>query len=471
MSNTTGKIQRHLKLIIETLREHADGLSVGEIADLLSRKKNVSLAPHNVAYRIRQAPPHLIHGFGDGRGRRYRLAKDADVTTPIRAREVTPADATKGPREWLTPESLRLRALIHRPRGERTYVGYNRAWLASYEPNVTAFLTEGTRDHLRRLGRTPEGERPAGTFARDILSRLLIDLSWASSRLEGNTYSRLDTQNLIEFGQRAEGKDALEAQMILNHKRAIEFIVSAETPVTLNEFTIRSLHALLSEDLLPNPADEGRLRLTPVSITGTTYVPTEDPHVIRESFALLVQKANAIIDPIERAFFLLVQLPYLQPFVDVNKRTSRLAANIPLVEANLCPLTFVDVPEQDYVDGVLAIYEHQQIELLRDVFVRAYERSCEQYVVVRQAAPSPDPIRLRYRAILGAVIAHMVRERQAPARETILRLAAAHPVREEDRARFGELALNILLNLNDASATNYGVRPSEFETWRAAYRE
>ena len=83
MSGTTGKIQRHLKLIIETLREHADGLSVGEIADLLSREKSVSLAPHDVAYRIRQASPNLIHGFGDGRGRRYRLAKDADVATSV----------------------------------------------------------------------------------------------------------------------------------------------------------------------------------------------------------------------------------------------------------------------------------------------------------------------------------------------------------------------------------------------------
>jgi Fic family protein len=86
-------------------------------------------------------------------------------------------------------------------------------------------LAEPVRQRLHELGRSPAGERPAGTYARHILNRLLVDLSWASSRLEGNTYTRLDTQNLIEFGMVAEGKNQLEAQMILNHKAAIEMLV------------------------------------------------------------------------------------------------------------------------------------------------------------------------------------------------------------------------------------------------------
>jgi Fic family protein len=42
----------------------------------------------------------------------------------------------------------------------------------------------------------------------------------------------------------------------------------------------------------------------------------------------------------------MVHLPYLQPFEGVNKRTSRLAANIPLIRHNLCPLSFIDVPQR-----------------------------------------------------------------------------------------------------------------------------
>jgi hypothetical protein len=63
--------------------------------------------------------------------------------------------------------------------------------------------------------------------------------------------------------------------------------------------------------------------------------------------------AAEIDDPFEQAFFLMVHLPYLQPFEDVNKRTSRLAANIPLIRRNLCPLYFIDVSQQAYVDARL----------------------------------------------------------------------------------------------------------------------
>lgn len=83
------------------------------------------------------------------------------------------------------------------------------------------FLTADERERMRSLGRTDGNEQPAGTYARQVLSRLLIDLSWNSSRLEGNTYSLLDTQRLIDLGEAAEGKAAKDAQMILNHKAAI----------------------------------------------------------------------------------------------------------------------------------------------------------------------------------------------------------------------------------------------------------
>jgi len=58
----------------------------------------------------------------------------------------------------------------------------------------------------------------------------------------------------------------------------------------------------------------------------------------------------------------MVHLPYLQPFEDVNKRVSRLASNLPLIRENLSPLSFVDVPEQAYVDGMLGVYELNRVE-------------------------------------------------------------------------------------------------------------
>jgi Fic family protein len=106
-----------------------------------------------------------------------------------------------------------------------------------------------------------------------VLDRLLVDLSWASSRLEGNTYSLLDTKRLIEHGQAAEGKDAAETQMILNHKAAIEFLVESAEELEFNRQTILNLHALLSDNLLPDPSASGRLRRIGVGINHYSLSP------------------------------------------------------------------------------------------------------------------------------------------------------------------------------------------------------
>jgi len=194
------------------------------------------------------------------------------------------------------------------------------------------------------MGRTPARELAAGTYAREILNRLLIDLSWASSRLEENTYTCFDTQKLIEFGQAAEGKEILETQMILNHKAAIEMLVEEADQIGFNSFTFLNLHAILSENLLPDENASGRLRRRPVDISGSVFHPLAMPQVLEDCFRLLLQKAAAIPDPFEQAFFVMVQLPSLQPFEDVNKRVSRLAANIWFIQNNLGPLSFIDVP-------------------------------------------------------------------------------------------------------------------------------
>jgi Fic family protein len=230
----------------------------------------------------------------------------------------------------------------------RTPVGYQRSFLEDYEPGVTFYLSESLRAQFHEMGRTPVGELPAGTYARGILNRLLIDLSWASSRLEGNTYNRLDTQNLIQFGQAAKGKDLHETQMILNHKAAIEMLIQEADLIGFNPFTFLNLHSILSENLLPDQNAGGRLRRRPVDISGSVFHPVAMPQVLEDCFYLLLQKAASIPDPFEQAFFVMVQLPYLQPFEDVNKRVSRLGANIPFIQNNLCPISFIDVPEQAY---------------------------------------------------------------------------------------------------------------------------
>ena len=155
--------------------------------------------------------------------------------------------------------------------------------------------------------------------------------------------------------------------MILNHKAAIELLVEQASEVGFNRYTILNLHALLSDNLLADPRACGRLRAIPVAVSGTVYHPLEVPQLIEACFQKILDVAAAIADPFEQAFFAMVHLPYLQPFEDVNKRVSRLAANLPLIRENLSPLSFVDVPESAYVEGVLGVYELNRVELLRDV--------------------------------------------------------------------------------------------------------
>ena len=367
----------------------------------------------------------------------------------------------------LSREGAQVRALVRRPMVDRKPVGYNPVLLDRYQPGRTWYLSRDVRQRLHEVGRTPDPERPAGTYAREILGRLIIDLAWASSRLEGSTYSRLDTQNLIEFGEQAEGKDVGEAQMILNHKSAIELLVDNADAIGFDRSTMYALHARLAENMLSNPADEGRLREAPVDIGGTPYRPLAIPQRIAELFDRVLEKASAIPDAFEQAFFVMVHVPYLQPFIDVNKRTSRLAANISLIKANLCPLSFVDVPNVAYVEGTMGVYELGRVDLLRDVFVWAYERSCAQYRVVRDAMGEPDLFRLRYRMMLSEVVAEVVRDGQPPKADALRRWAEAHAVPAGDLALFVERALELLLALNEGSASRYGLRPSEFNAWRA----
>ncbi len=366
----------------------------------------------------------------------------------------------------LSPEALDLREYVRGPIQSRAPVGYQREFLDAYTPGQTFYLAEPLRDRLRRVGATGAEALPAGTYGRGILDRLLIDLSWASSHLEGNTYSLLDTQELIAHGRVASGKDATETQMILNHKAAIELLVENSEIIGFDRYTLLNLHAMLSENLLPNPADEGRVREFAVAIGGSVYTPLSVPSLINSEFDVFLAKAGAISDPFEQAFFAMVHLPYLQPFADVNKRTSRLAANIPLIKANLVPLTFLDVPQADYTSAILGVYEMTRVELLRDVFVWAYERSAQRYSAVSQELAEPNPLRLAYRDLIKTTVREIILN---PARDLQSTLdEQLSSITGPERDALSEMVKQEADRLHPGVLARYGLRPSEFDRWKNA---
>lgn len=370
----------------------------------------------------------------------------------------------------LSQESIELKESLGRSIEHRQKVGYNRDFLESYQPNETFYLSSYHREQMAHFGLCVEQRRMPGTYARQIYHKLLIDLAWNSSRLEGNTYSRHEAQKLLETGEAAQDKKFDETQMILNHKDAIDFLVEQIDDINIDYRTIYNIHYLLSKLLIHDKKCRGSLRKIPVGIGESTYIPHANPHVIEECFHLIIQKAAAICDPFEQSFFLMVHLPYLQPFVDVNKRTSRLAANIPFIKANRAPFVFIDVPEEDYIRGMLAIYELNRIELFRDLFVWSYERSAKSFLAVPGVLKGPDRFYVRYNPLLWKLGNMIVVEKmdQEQAKAFILRYTQEQ-VPQEDHQRFID---TIHDTLNEATKCNYSqfkVSFTDFAKWEKVW--
>lgn len=457
-----------LDAIINIIGDHPDGVRVRSIREGLPYELPPRTLQRRLALLVGQ---RRLIAEGHRKGRLYRLPTREKTNADPVAKNTTVKETHREIYVPISQEAEAIKQAIRAPVQNRRPVGYQRNFLDDYQPNVTYYLQAETRRRLFDIGGALEGERPAGTYARRIFSRLLIDLSWNSSRLEGNTYSLLETERLLELGEAAESKNAQEAQMILNHKAAIELLVEQADEVGFNRYTILNLHALLSDNLLIDPTAGGRLRRIPVEIEGTVYHPLEVPQLVEERFDQILNTADAIIDPFEQAFFTLVHFAYLQSFEDVNKRVSRLAANIPLIRENLCPLSFVDVPERAYVDGVLAIYELNRVELLRDVFVWAYERSSARYLAVRQSLGEPDPFRLRYRELVSEVVAEVVlKEMDKKATTALARRYASEQVKVGDQLRFIEVIESEIMSLHEGNIARYRLRPAEYRTWKEGWR-
>lgn len=475
-----------LQQIISIIERYANGVGLDALFKELSFQ-SLAISQRTLKRRlVSLIEQGRVERFGDGRATRYRVPiiqkalenRESSIAEAVEASIPASPEGKLLPIAWDTfygmeatisasPEGEWIRAQVRQPLTMRKPVGYRQTFLDAYRPNETQYLSNELRQHLHKIGRSPDANQPAGTYARHIYQRLLIDLSWNSSRLEGNTYSRLDTERLIAEGQVAQGKATQETQMILNHKEAIELLVSNAEIIGFNSYTILNLHALLANNLLSNQAAGGRLRQIQVDISGTVYLPLSVPQQVEEYFQQILETTNAIHDPFEQAFFVMVHLPYLQPFEDVNKRVSRLAANIPLIKYNYAPLSFIDVPKRSYIDALLGIYELNRIELLRDVFVWAYERSCARYLAVRESLGEPDPFRLRHRQALGIAVNHIVKN--ALSKDNIqlyLEQSIIDSVKPVERTQFLELVLSELNSLHQGNIARYRLTPNEYDRWQ-----
>jgi hypothetical protein len=215
-----------------------------------------------------------------------------------------------------------------------------------------------------------------------------------------------------------------------------------------NRYTILNLHGILAQNLLPDEAAAGRLRRIAVGIEKSAFHPLEVPQLIEECFNQVLATAQAIHDPFEQSFFAMVHLPVSSALRRCEQACIASGSQHSLHQANLSPLSFTDVPRSTYTDAILGVYELNKVDLLKDVFLWAYERSADRYAAVRQSLGDPDPFRQRHRETLRQLVGDVVR-RHMDRKETTAYLAewVKSNVAADERGRFREMAESDLLSL------------------------
>ena len=268
-----------------------------------------------------------------------------------------------------------IRAYFERPHTERPIARY-REELLKPEPG----LQDSSLIQLEALPNYQLDRREMGKF--------LIDFSCASSTLEGGTYSLLDTQSLIDYGEKAKGKSLEDAFLVLNHKEAFEYLYDH-----MSLDAIYKVHDFLTNDHDLSELDGSRHFLTKefrgavreyvdIDIMLSAYLPPFRPGTgyLCKMVEHILETGENIRNPVQAAFYLMTRIAYLQPFKDGNKRTSRAICNVPLIKAKLPPISFIDFGKQDYIVSMLAFYELGDIQLAENCFLNAYKKSVSRLV-------------------------------------------------------------------------------------------
>lgn len=271
--------------------------------------------------------------------------------------------------------AVKVMRQLDAPMAARGPVTYQRDFVQRYRPNQSQLMPRKAAEELYRAGRQRLALSAGGWSDRTVMYTL-VDLSWNSSRLEGNRYSLHAAAELLNGGALRCDVDTV---MQLNHKAAVKFLTHDVSREGWSALVLRNLHAVLTQKLVAESSSLGAIRNGALGITGALYSPLQEPDVIRAMLEPIVEKAARIENPVEAALFLWIQLAYLQPFGSGNELISRLATNIPLLLHNFAPLTFQDVTREDYALAMLAVYKLRDATLAAELLSWTYQRSLRTY--------------------------------------------------------------------------------------------
>jgi hypothetical protein len=363
---------------------------------------------------------------------------------------------------WISQKKIyfshKLDRKLYYEKNQSQFSTYQKSFIDNYIPNKSHFLKNSERIALSKIALI-NPHIDLETYNVRLFERMLVDLSWASSKLEGNTFSLLETEQLILKNEAVIGKTALEIQMILNHKEAIRFIILNRQNLEIEGRTFKSIHALLAENLLSNLNAIGALRKIPVGISGTTYTPIGIPQTLEDEFDIFLKKAHQIKDVFEQSLFILIFLPYLQPFEDINKRTSRISCNIPLIKNNFIPISFKNINQNEYASALKDIYEKNNVEKMKDIFINAVQFSSAEYGSIISVMVTPKDIFIKYRIQIKKIIRDCIIKNIRPT-TNLMKLIEAND-REEILAHIK----NELAHLHEGQLVRFDLKLSDFKKW------
>ncbi len=338
-------------LILEFLEQNQESSSE-EIRQGISEKKSIATIKRILSKLVVKK---LIFSTGKGKATRYKLSPYYNLFRKID-----------------------IQNYYEKEIDERTIIeNFNFSLLTEIFPTTKLFI----KDELIRLtGLQKEFETNISELSefeiKKELERLAIDLSWKSSQIEGNTYSLLETERLLREKETAAGKSKEEAVMLLNHKKAIDFII--ENPdylFPLSVSKIEDIHSILTKEL----AVDRNIRKRRVGISGTNYRPIDNEFQIKEALSLTCDLINKKENVFEQALLALILISYIQPFVDGNKRTARIVSNAILINHKYCPISFRTVDSVDYKKAMLLFYEQNNITIFKRIFIEQYEFAVKTY--------------------------------------------------------------------------------------------
>lgn len=346
------KLKSDIKLLIDYLMVHP-GISSKEIYDNTS----VDLVSYVTLQRMLRIliEKNFISARGLGKGTKYEVSRAYQVIHEI------------NPQEYFKQE-IDDRVI------RRDY-NYN---LIKDTLNRIDLFTKQEMDKLNSLQKLYQEKtaRLVGAEYKKGLERLAIDLSWKSSQIEGNTYSLLETERLLRDKETAAGKTKDEAVMLLNHKEAIDFLVSNQDYVKpLSLRAIEDIHSILIKGL----DVERNIRKRNVGISGTNYRPLDNEFQIKEAMEEMCVLINLKQNVFERALLALLLISYIQPFDDGNKRTARIVSNAILMIDNHCPISFRTVDSLEYKKAMLIFYEQNNISAFKKIFISQFEFAVNTY--------------------------------------------------------------------------------------------